>query len=241
MAKIRDWEWLDYAELGSTNDKAKEISARLQRQKFVVTARVQTAGRGRRGRSWTSIPGNLFMSMGVEIAPRDWGQLVFVVSLSLLETLLALHPCLQIKLKWPNDVLINGGKISGILLEKGEGDYIIIGVGVNIVEVPALPGMVYPTESLSAAGLKTSPDALLKSYLLVFDNNLKTWQTQGFSNILNRWLKHARGVGEVIQVNLEKESKTGIFLGLDDNGLLLLQNGDKIEKICAGDIFFKKN
>lgn len=181
------------------------------------------------------------MSMGLEIAPRDWGQLVFVVSLSLLETLLVLQPSLAIKLKWPNDVLINGGKISGILLEKGEGDYIIIGVGVNIVEAPALPQMVYPTQSLSAAGLKTSPEALLKSYLQVFDNNFKTWQTQGFSDILSRWLKHARGVGEVIQVNLEKESKTGIFLGLDDNGLLLLQNGDKIEKICAGDIFFKKN
>ena len=153
MEYIGDWMLHDMAEAGSTNDEVKKLSANIRGQKVVISARSQTNGRGRRGRGWVSLDGNLFFSLGVENELKNLGALVFIASLSLWQTVRNLDPLLNVKLKWPNDVLVNDKKISGMLLEKGAGDYWVIGIGVNLKVAPLLVNTLYPAVSLAEAGI----------------------------------------------------------------------------------------
>ena len=124
MPEIGKWQWFDYDDADSTNDTALTLSQNPSAEYFVVTAKRQHNGRGRRGRSWISQEGNLFMSLGLPFDINDINALVFITALSLFEAVASQSPqgCLQ--LKWPNDVLFNNQKISGILLEKGFQNYI---------------------------------------------------------------------------------------------------------------------
>lgn len=242
MENLHGWHWEDFAELGSTNDYAAGLSAQPPAPRFAVTAVKQTAGRGRRGRSWQSLEGNLFMSLGLEIEQQRWGELVFVISLALLETVRALKPEIDISLKWPNDVLVAGNKISGILLEKGAGMYIIIGIGVNIVSAPAASGsLLYQAGSLAENGIRTDRVTFLKAFLQQFNCGLERWNRQGFAPVKELWLQAAKGVGSEIRVNLPRESLSGIFKGLGDDGCLLLETAGEIKKIAAGDVFFRQD
>lgn len=238
MEKIGDWYWLDKEEGGSSNDEAKTISQDKTSGKYVISLKRQTAGRGRRGRSWVGMEGNLFMSQAIQIPMSEIGKIVFVVSLSLLESLKNLFPQLKAQLKWPNDILIDNQKISGILMEKGAGNYLIIGIGVNIIGAPQLSDVLYPAAGLADKGLKTDRITLLKEYLQVFDKNYKLLQDKGFAPIREKWLQQAKGIDEPIEVHLENENKIGIFKGIDENGALILQQKNKLEKIYAGDIFY---
>lgn len=240
MQKINDWEWIDIEETGSTNDAVRELTSEEGGHKYVVTAKKQTAGRGRRGRSWIGVEGNLFMSYAAEVETKDWGQAVFIVSLSLLETIRTLFPTINIRLKWPNDVLVAGRKISGILLEKGNGNYLIMGIGVNIKNAPQLNNSSYQSVSLSELGYETDRISFFEKYTEILDANFCRWKNYGFDIIKERWLADAQGLGREITVRTEKEEKKGSFEGIDENGLLLLKTENKIEKICAGDVFFSK-
>lgn len=151
MTELNGWYWQDKAETGSTNDDVFQLSQNPPAPKFVITAVRQNAGRGRRGRSWIGLDGNLFMSLGVREELKDLGQLVFVVSLSLAEVIAGLGA--DVKIKWPNDVLVGGAKISGILLEKAENEYITIGIGVNINAAPQLDTLLYRSTSLKDNGI----------------------------------------------------------------------------------------
>lgn len=235
------WLVLSFEELGSTNDKAKELSANPPAQKFVVTAQKQTSGRGRRGRVWQGLDGNLFMSQGFELELQHLSDMVFIISLSLLEALRLIAPNLKIELKWPNDVLVNGSKVSGILLEKAENEYIIAGIGVNVKAAPNLDNQAsYSATSLKSCGIEVSATEVLGAYLKAFDKNFATWQTSGFEMIRNKWLQNAKGLQQEIKVNLEKEVICGIFRGIAQNGALLLEKDGKTEQIFAGDVFYKE-
>lgn len=239
METICGWQWSDYDILSSTNDKAKDMSKNASAERFVVTAKQQTKGRGRRGRQWISREGNLFMSLALPLPIAKAGELIFVVSLALLETIRQMKPNIDINLKWPNDVLVNGGKISGILLEKAEGEYIIIGIGVNIVASPKLDGnLLYQAQSLSDAGVAADRISFMKAYLLQFNRNFSLWQEEGFAPLQEQWLKNACRLNETIQVRTEKNVREGIFRGVDDQGMLLLEEQGIINKIYAGDVFF---
>lgn len=239
--RIDNWWWQDFATLGSTNDKAIELSSNPPAPFFVVTAAEQTKGRGRRGREWQGYSGNLFMSLALPIATQDWGQLVFVVSLSLLETIKFFEEGAQVCLKWPNDVLLNDCKISGILLEKGSGEYIIIGIGVNLTAAPQkLEAVLYRATSLAAEGINVNRIDFLCAYLKHFTKNVSLWKTEGFVTIQQLWQHNAKGLNEEITVNMPKEQKKGIFRGIDENGLLRLEHSGMIEKISAGDVFYKE-
>ena len=161
--KIAGFEIIRFAEVGSTNDVAADYSHEPGK-KLVVQAQRQTAGRGRRGRLWQSLDGNLFFSMLLEFPLSDLGKLVLCASLSLLETVKMYDKTVQVALKWPNDVLINDAKLSGMLLEKGNGNYIIVGIGVNVVQSPKTADMLYPTISLKEAGITTTADEFLEHY-----------------------------------------------------------------------------
>lgn len=238
MSEIEGWKWVEFAETGSTNDEAALLTKGANGNRYVVTAKTQMSGRGRRGRPWVGLEGNLFMSQAVETELNDLSGIIFVVSLSLLEAVRTISPQADIKLKWPNDVLINGHKISGILLEKGEGDYLIIGIGVNIVAAPQIERIVYPAASLKEMGINTDRLTVLREYLKCFNANWQLWKQLGFEEIKQRWLADVKGLGCEITVHTEKNDKSGIFAGIDDNGALLLKTEDKVEKIYAGDVFY---
>lgn len=241
MTEFANWQWTDLEETSSTNDEVKKLCAASPTGKrFVVTAARQNAGRGRRGRSWVSLEGNLFVSFGLEVVPADWGRMTFIIGLSLLEAVLEVAPQADVRLKWPNDVLLNDRKVSGILLEKAAGDYLVIGVGVNIVAAPQNDNILYPVISLREAGIRTDRTTFLQVFVRSFDRNLERFEREGFAPIRENWLKHAKNLGAGIVVNMEKEQKNGKFAGVDENGVLLLKTPSGIEKIYAGDVFYLK-
>lgn len=233
-----------YATIASTNDEAKRLARDGAAEGLIVRAARQTAGRGRRGRPWVSPPGNLYMSLLQRPRCRavTAAQLGFVAALSLAEGLAALAPAaVEFRLKWPNDLLANGRKIAGILLEtemtSGEiPDFVVIGVGVNLASSP--PDTPYAATSFAKeAATELAPEAALASFIGRFARWSGIWREQGFGPVRDAWLARAVGLGEAIQVRLDRETLGGRFVDLDDDGALLLDMPDGRRRIAAGEIF----
>ncbi|HZB93315.1 MAG TPA: biotin--[acetyl-CoA-carboxylase] ligase [Stellaceae bacterium] len=233
-----------FGEIDSTNEEAKRRAASGAPEGTLVTAAAQSAGRGRRGRSWVSVPGNLYMSLLLrpERSAGAAAQLGFAAALALGEAVSPLlPPGRELGYKWPNDVLVGGRKISGILLEsqasaEGELDWLVVGIGVNIASHPAASD--YPATSLAAEGAATvTPATLLEGVAgrLLFWYEL--WLAEGFAPLRRAWLAHAIGLEQPIRVRLADGESTGRFAGLDEEGALLLENGATLRRIAAGDVF----
>lgn len=213
-----------------------------------ITAGQQTGGRGRRGRPWVSEPGNLYASLLlIDPAPvADLPSLPLAIALAVHDAVRAVLPtdAPPLEVKWPNDVLIGRRKISGILLE-GEplanGRHaLVIGIGINIV---AKPGETpYPVAALSDFGVSISPDELFARLFAAMAEVLALWNRgQGVGAVTARWRSVACGIGEKITVNLPDRSISGYFSGIDDKGMLMLDQGDSgILPIAAGDVFFEQ-
>jgi BirA family biotin operon repressor/biotin-[acetyl-CoA-carboxylase] ligase len=233
---------LSFAAIDSTNEEAKRQAAAGAPEGTLIWARAQQAGRGRRGRPWVSEPGNLYMSLLLrpDRAAPAAAQLGFAAALAVGEAALPLLPAsAALAYKWPNDVLIDGRKTSGILLESqaaGEGrlDWLVVGIGVNLVSFPE--GAEYPATSLAAAGAAVSVEAMLEAVAGRFHFWYERWRAEGFAPLRTAWLARARGVGETIRVRLASGDTHGRFAGLDEDGALLLDNGTR-RRIAAGDIF----
>ncbi len=238
MEYIGEWMLHDMEEVGSTNDEVKKLSENIIGEKVIISAQRQINGRGRRGRTWIGLDGNLFFSQGLECDLNAIGALVFISTLSLWRTIQDLNPLLDVKLKWPNDVLVNDKKVSGMLLEKGEGKYLIIGIGVNIKISPNLVNMIYPCTSLHEEGVEVDRLDFLRSYIDNFNSYYGIWQNDGFEPIKQEWLTHAKGLNEAIVVHLDNEDTEGVFTGVDEQGALLLNTRTGIKKIYAGDVFY---
>jgi len=236
---IKSWIWTDYEELGSTNDTGLEISHHAKGEKYIITTLRQTKGRGRFDRKWIGLDGNLFMSLVFPLDLKDNAALVFIISLALLQTVKSMKPEVNISLKWPNDVLVNNKKASGILLEKGAGDYIIAGIGVNIKAFPETSDLLYPATSLLEAGVDTNRIEFLKKYISFFEELQSFWKLNGFRALAEEWKKHAKGLNEAIFVTTPKERKKGIFVDIDEEGRLLLKTQTGIEAIGAGDVAYE--
>ncbi len=243
LTELKTWLWVDYDEIGSTNDEALRLSKDLlPNQKIVITAQKQSKGRGRRGRSWISLDGNLFMSMLFSWPLEDCGAITFMVSLALLNTVLKLSPQASVGLKWPNDVLLNNHKLSGILLERGEKNSLVIGIGVNIKNAPSGNNMLYPATSLKAQGVACDRITFLKQYLQEFDNICEKYKQEGLSSIVELWKQKAVGLGQKIIVRTPKMEEKGIFANINHDGMLQLKMNDgTIKTISAGDVFFDDN
>lgn len=226
-------------EVSSTNDEIKKYCSD-NGSKIVLCAEKQTAGRGRRGHSWLSLSGNLFFSMAFEFDIRNAGKIAIISGLSLLQVIKQLKENANVLLKWPNDVLLNNAKVSGILLEKGCGNYLIVGIGVNIAQSPISNELCYQVTSLSEAGIDIEKNAFLKHYIKFFLQNLSLLQTQGFAVLREKWLRNAKGLEQEIIVRQDGKEKKGIFKGIDENAALLMATSHGIEKIMAGDVFFEE-
>lgn len=239
MAMNYEWKYFEFKEVGSTNDKIREY-CQSEGQRVVVRADTQTAGRGRWGRSWQSAAGNLFFSAAFEFDIKEAGKLAFICSLSLLQALKKIAPSADILLKWPNDVLLNGAKVSGILLEKGEGNYIIAGIGVNVAVAPKVENAVYKITSLADAAIKTTAPELMLLFMESFSQNLSLLQTKGFAVLRTEWLKYAKNLGKEIIVRQNGKEWKGVFAGIDEDAVLLMQTPAGVRKILAGDVFFEE-
>lgn len=234
--KYEDWQIITLDKVTSTNDAVNNYCDKAGR--FIALRAVeQTAGRGRRGRIWQSLKGNLFLSLAFEYDLQNLGNLVIAASLSLCQTIKSYSPSPEVKIKWPNDILLNNAKVSGMLLEKGIGNYIIIGIGVNIVHSPDSQHILYPATSLTEAGITTTAAEFTENYLQQFsyyvnmlqNNKQAAWQM---------WTDNAKGIGSKIEVLQENKKKQGIFSGIDENGSLLLDTADGREKVLVGDVFY---
>ncbi|WOF73703.1 biotin--[acetyl-CoA-carboxylase] ligase [Parvibaculaceae bacterium PLY_AMNH_Bact1] len=238
-----------HGEIDSTNEEAKRLAASGVSGPVWIVADTQTAGRGRRGRAWTSPIGNLMCTLLLRpgCGPAEAGELSFVAGLALHDAasqLLSDEVSSKVSLKWPNDLLIDGKKASGILLESEsagglEVSWLAIGIGLNLVHFPN--DTPYPATSLQAeSGVVYSVGYALTALAAAFDKWYATWQQPGgFNAIREAWLKSARGVGQKITVRLADETLVGTFEGLSEDGALQLRlpSGAR-QQIAAGDVFF---
>ena len=233
-----------YETLPSTNAEALALARRGEAGRLWVTAAQQTAGRGRRGNEWISPPGNLYATLLlVDPAPAEAGpQLGFVTALAAYDAILVRAPALRtaLKLKWPNDVLCDGGKLAGILIEServAEALAVAIGIGVNCRHHPAQTA--YPATDLAAAGAAVAPQDLLAALSYSMMKRLEQWQGgSGFAGIRADWLARAVGIGGDMRVRLPGRELIGRGEALDEQGRLLLRLADdRIEAITAGEVF----
>lgn len=232
-----------YETVGSTNDELKQLARAGEAEGLVIYAREQTAGRGRRGRIWASPPGNLYSS--TLLRPRcraaDAAQLGFVAALALADAIGELVPAVALSCKWPNDLLANGKKVAGILLESemaggDQPDFVILGVGTNLASSP--PETTYPATSLAQEGAPgIEPATMLAVFIRHLAEWLEVWWNDGFPPIRAAWLARAIGLGEPIRVRLERDTLDGRFLDLDEDGALLLESAGVRRRIAAGEIF----
>jgi BirA family biotin operon repressor/biotin-[acetyl-CoA-carboxylase] ligase len=236
------WRVARYARLGSTSDEARRRALLGDPGRLWIVAGEQTQGRGRYGRSWRSLPGNLYASALVvdpceaAIAP----QIGFVAGVALVKAVEDLGGA-GVALKWPNDLLWNGAKLAGLLVEgvsaPGRGLACVVGVGVNCSSSPR--GLAYPTTDLRAALQRdVSPEALFRRLAARFHQAIGLWSRgAGFAEIRARWLKSAAGLGGPIRVAGAQGSREGVFEGLDADGRLLMRTAGALETIEAADIF----
>lgn len=230
--------------IDSTNEEARRLGGDAL-DRTVIWAKRQTAGRGRRGRAWMSEPGNLFVSlvMRPDVDMLAAAQLSFVAALAVADAVQPLPGRGHVTLKWPNDVLIDGAKVSGILLEGssagGVTDGVVIGIGINIASHP--PDTPYPATHLSAhrGPDDDDVDSVLERLIGAFEAHYTVWLNNGFEPIRTAWLDRAHRLGEDLDIRTDKETLRGTFVDLDPSGALVLQPSDGTRHlITAGDVFF---
>ncbi len=235
-------------QIDSTNAEALRWAEKGQSKPLWIVAKHQSQGRGRRGRKWITAPGNLFATLLLNWSgPRTvLSELSFVTAVScadMVENLIENSHCeAQVRLKWPNDILLNGAKAGGILIETSgintRSIAIAIGIGLNIVNHPT-EALAYPTTDFVHAGLKVTRSEVFENLAMRFDHYFRQWrQTSGFETIKQRWLDFGPSLGQKLKVNTGTGIITGDFAGLDDHGGLLLSLSDGSQQtVLAGDIF----
>lgn len=226
----------DYAELDSTNEEARRLAEAGEVGPVWITAARQTAGRGRRGRAWETAAGNLATTLLLRPdAPQAVaGQLSFAAALAGAEMASHFAPAANITVKWPNDVLAEGKKLAGLLLEGGSG-WLGVGIGVNLAHHPEN----LPATSLPQLGVAPpSCDAALTVLAARFAHWYDAWMRDGFPILRDAWLKRASGLGAPITARLPHETRQGVFEGIDAAGALLLNEGGQVRAIAAGEVFF---
>ena len=232
-----------HALLDSTNEEAKRLAERGCPHGTVVRADEQTAGHGRFGRPWHSPKGNLLVSVLLrpEVPAIRSAELGFVSAVVVADCVAGLLPQGRlIELKWPNDVLVDGAKVAGILAEaQSAGEalaWVVLGVGLNLAHAPT--GTPYPATSLSAHGATATPEHGLQAFLTHLAHWLPRWENEGFAPVRDAWLARARGLGSAMTVTLGGRRERGLFRGLDVDGALILDTGDGARRITAGEVAF---
>lgn len=228
-----------YDAIASTNTEACALARGGEGNTLWITAQKQTAGRGRRGNVWISEPGNLYASLLLpSIPPGRAGELAFVAGLGVYDAVAELAPLVasRLALKWPNDVLLGGAKLAGILIE-AENNWAVVGVGINCAHHPDQTAQA--ATDLKTAGAPLSAEQVFSRLSKTMLVRLRQWANgAGFPAVRSDWLIRAAGVGQNIRVRLPAKELAGHFQGLDETGHLLLRLPDgSIQAVSSGEVF----
>ncbi|MFK8040532.1 MAG: biotin--[acetyl-CoA-carboxylase] ligase [Rickettsiaceae bacterium] len=230
---IDEYHLLIFNQIDSTNDEAKRlISNGLGNDDCVIIADQQISGRGRRGKEWISDIGNLYCTILLcgDIKVNQAQQLSFLSSIALYDAIVYLAQnrkiTIDIKLKWPNDLLINGNKVSGILIESikhNNQNYTLIGLGANLAKHPEID---QATTSLLKENISINNFDMLDLFMHSFAKYLSIWQFAGFDQIKSYWMQRSYKLDTMLIVNDNVNNIAGAFCGIDDEGNLLLRKSD---------------
>ncbi len=234
-----------YDDLDSTNGEARRRAEAGESGPVWITAKRQTAGRGRRGRAWETGAGNLAASllMTTDVPAAQAAQLSFVAALAAADLAEACLGPGAGRLKWPNDLLVHGRKAAGILVESGARSdgrlWLVVGIGVNLAKAPE--GMI-PAATAFAEHMASRPPAPLEALELLadaFERWRATWAEEGFALIARAWTERAHCLGSRCEARLPDRTLSGVAEGLDADGALKLRlDGGEVARITAGDVFF---
>lgn len=235
-------------QVDSTNEEARRIAPGLLGPCWILAHR-QTAGRGRRGRAWADPKGHFSATLVMRPSepPAQVALRSFVASLALYDAfVMATGRPDGFSLKWPNDVLLNGGKVAGILLESAglgaQVGHFAIGIGVNLIDVPegtAIEGgAVAPVSLAGETGINLTPEAFLDLLAPAYARHEATFTTYGFAPIREAWLARAARLGEVITARTTRAEHVGRFDTVDAEGNLVLSTTSTRVVIPAAEIFF---
>ncbi len=246
LAALTSWpagyRLVELAEVDSTNEEARRRAAQGEPGPLWISAARQTKGKGRRGRVWTAPEGNLSATLLLrpDRPAAECAQLSFVAALAAGDAVARYVP--DVALKWPNDVLVHGRKITGILLESeadpdGSIAWLAIGIGINLKSYPEDTRI--PATAIAALGTAPSPQDALLDLADSFAKWYEAWREAGFAPVREAWLARAHGLGSRIRVRLAREETTGVFRDIDDTGALVLGlPGGVTRTIAAGEVFF---
>ncbi|MDP3174016.1 MAG: biotin--[acetyl-CoA-carboxylase] ligase [Phenylobacterium sp.] len=233
-----------YEELASTNAEARRRAETGDSGPVWITAARQTAGRGRRGRDWSTGEGNLAATLLMPCAkpPAEAAQISFVAALAAHDLAQACLGVGAASLKWPNDLMIHDRKAAGVLVESGQsasGLWLAVGIGVNLARYPTDVERPATAFAEHMAGHAPAPLAALEVLANAFERWREIWEAQGFPAIANAWTARAHGLGKSCEARLHDSIVAGIAEGLDDDGALRLRLPDGgLTRITAGDVFF---
>lgn len=239
---------LSFDALDSTNAEARRRAEAGEAGPLWITAARQLQGRGRRGRGWETGAGNLAATLltTTDRSPAEAANLSFVAALAVADLAASVVPETLVRLKWPNDVLVDGRKAAGILIESGRGEggrlWLAIGMGVNLVTPPGAadrPATALAEHLRSDVNRTPTPAEALTTLAAAFARHAAAWETGGFAPVRSAWRERAYGLGGACTVRLERETVEGVAEDLDESGALLLRlpNGSR-RAITAGDVFF---
>ncbi|WP_284346697.1 biotin--[acetyl-CoA-carboxylase] ligase [Rickettsia endosymbiont of Oedothorax gibbosus] len=243
MSWQKKYKLLVFDTIDSTSCEAIRMAKSCPDCSYVILAKNQTKSRGRNNKIWHSNLGNLHVSILLkhQINLSYLPQLSFVMAIVVYKTITSLTASSvnSIKLKWPNDILINGKKVSGILLESisiNNNNYIIISIGINIKESPL--NIQQLATNLSDENIEVKDTGYLLDILMInFEKYFSRWKEQGFSKIRQYWLRNAYKLGEMVSVNDGNTKILGIFKDIDENGGIRIQLEDgKIVTLCSFEI-----
>jgi BirA family transcriptional regulator, biotin operon repressor / biotin---[acetyl-CoA-carboxylase] ligase len=240
------WRLKIYEALPSTSDFCRNLAGLGEPDGLAVMARRQTAGRGSRGRGWRSLPGNLALSalLRPRESAREAAQWSLLAGVALAEALAPFLPTGPVPvLKWPNDVLLGGGKLAGILIDAetdahGRLEWVVVGIGVNLLHAPEVEGRAVAAVAEHAAA--PAPEDVAQSVLTRLAHWRRVREADGFAPIRAAFLAHAQAPGTPITLRLGDTVREGAFAGLDEDGSLLVRSGGQMEAFAAGEILLPR-
>lgn len=233
------WQYFDFEELASTNDEAERL-AFLYNKPLIVTACRQTSGRGRRGHQWCSLAGNLFVSFAFDGQGLSAGQWSVLSGVAVMQTVCHFCPNACVQIKWPNDVLAENAKIAGILFERADNGFWVMGVGINVVANPCTLSIGYPAQCLVNLGAQVNSKSVRDVLVQKFDALSALALSESFAPVRDLFLDHAYQLGKIIEIKQEKQIIKGVLKGLDAQANLLINTSEGIQNVNYGEILYQK-
>ena len=231
-----NFEFIHFETIDSTNNYAKVLSDKNQTNKIII-ADTQTAGRTTKKQCWISPKGNLYFSIILSLDnEKNLPEYSFISALSIAESIKQISQNRNtIKIKWPNDILLNKQKLCGILIEK-ENDKVIIGIGVNIISSPDKNLTRYPTTNLKVNNIDTTPKKLAELILEKLIDNINLRKTDGFNKIISKIMPYMYKFNETIFIETNGKKLSGTFCGLNETGALLLKTDNNTLVVFSGEM-----